>query len=79
MQITIYSKPNCVFCDKAKYEIDARNLDYSELNVTVPEARAELLQAVPDAKTVPQIFFDNRHIGGYDDMIAYFEGNKNDT
>jgi len=69
MRIEIYTKPNCPYCVKAKNLFSQKGLPYEEKNITDDAGfRAELLERVPHAKTVPQIFFDGRAMGGYDDI-----------
>lgn len=69
--ILIYSKDNCSFCDKAKALLKEHNYSYKEKNIVVPDHRQELLTRLPDVKTVPQIFIDSKHIGGYTELVKY--------
>ena len=67
MTITIYSKPNCVFCDKAKAMVKNLDLSYEEKmfgkDFNTPD---ELYEAVgKQVRTMPQIIIDDKHIGGY--------------
>lgn len=71
--IVIYSKTNCPFCVKAKQLLKEKNIDYREKNIKDPEVRQELLVIYPEAKTVPQIFIDSQHIGGYQELVKYLE------
>lgn len=70
--ILIYSKDDCSFCDKAKTLLKDNNYSYREKNIADPDVRQELLTILPDVKTVPQIFIDSKHIGGYTDLEKYF-------
>ena len=74
MNITIYSKPNCVFCDKAKSLVKGLNLIYEEKmfgkDFNSPE---ELYEAVgKQVRTMPQIKIDDELIGGYNQLVEYF-------
>jgi glutaredoxin len=74
MQITIYSKPNCVYCDKSKALLKGLGLTYEEKmfgkDFKSPE---ELYEAVgKQVRTMPQIIIDDKHIGGYNELIEYF-------
>lgn len=69
----IYTKTNCPFCVKAKQLLKEKNIDYREKNIKDPEVRQELLVIYPEAKTVPQIFIDSQHIGGYQELVKYLE------
>ena len=39
----------------------------------MPEEKAELLARAPNVKTVPQVFINNKHVGGYEDLLDYFD------
>jgi glutaredoxin len=71
--ITVYSKESCPFCDKAKELLTQRNYQYVVKNVINPVIKEELLERFPTARTVPQIFFDDTHIGGYTELKTYLE------
>lgn len=65
----IYSKDGCNFCEKAKDILTERGLKYEVYNISEnPAYKEELLEKVPDAKTVPQIFENDIYIGGYTDL-----------
>ena len=74
MTITIYSKPNCVFCDKAKSMVKNLGFEYEEKmfgkDFMTPD---ELFEAVgKQVRTMPQIIIDDKHIGGYNELVEYF-------
>ena len=71
--VEIYSKSNCVFCDKAKNYFTQNNITYEEFNVEIPEVFDALMKRNPNARTMPQIFIDNTLIGGYSDLIEWLE------
>jgi glutaredoxin len=73
MNIVIYSKDSCPFCDKAKELLTQHNYQYVVKNVVNPVIKEELLERFPTARTVPQIFFDDTHIGGYTELKTYLE------
>lgn len=68
MNIIIWSKPGCGYCEMAKTLLTGRGLAYEERVVGQGWTREQLLEAVPDARTVPQIFIDERLVGGYTDL-----------
>jgi glutaredoxin len=70
---TIYTKDNCSYCVRAKELLKANNCEFKEKNIIDLDNRSELLLKYPEAKTVPQIFVDNKYIGGYDNLIEYFK------
>ena len=75
--ITIYTGPLCGFCDAAKKLLARNNAEYKEINVAaVDGAMDEMITKANGKRTVPQIFFDDEHIGGYDDVRALEKENK---
>ena len=67
--ITIYTGPLCTYCDAAKRLLTRNNIPYKEINIaTVDGARDEMIKKANGKQTIPQIFFDNQHIGGYDEV-----------
>ena len=71
--VEIYSKSNCVFCDKAKNYFIQNNISYKEYNVEIPEVFDVLMTRNPNARTMPQIFINEKLIGGYTDLIDWIE------
>ena len=74
MSITIYSKPNCVFCDKAKSMVKNLGFEYEEKmfgkDFKTPD---ELFEAVgKQVRTMPQIKIDGELIGGYNQLVEHF-------
>lgn len=74
MTILIYSKPNCTYCDKAKALVKKLDMTYEEKvfgkDFTTPE---ELYEAVgKQVRTMPQIKIDGNLIGGYNQLVEYF-------
>jgi glutaredoxin 3 len=72
-EIVVYSKPNCPYCVKAKRLLDQMELPFTERVVGVDATREQLLEAAPNARTVPQIIIDDKVIGGYDQLATYIE------
>lgn len=70
---TIYSTPGCRFCKSAKQLLEKENQTYEEIDVFESEDGMEVMQAIR-ARTVPQVFHNNVHIGGFEDLKAYLEG-----
>ena len=69
--VEIYSKSNCSFCDKAKYYFDQNDITFQEHNVEIPETFKILMERNPSARTMPQIFIDDKLIGGYTDLMEF--------
>jgi len=73
MKVEIYSKSNCPFCDKAKHWFKSHGYEYTEHRMDNEEERLAFYQRVPNARSVPQIFIDDKLIGTYDDFMKVSE------
>ena len=71
--ITIFGKPNCPFCDKAKTVCEMRGLEYEYKLVDKDFTKEELFEQFPTARTFPQIKVNGSAIGGYSDFEQYLE------
>jgi len=70
-KIEVYSGDYCPYCMRAKALLKQRQLEFTEYNVQdEPEKRAEMAARAPGARTIPQIFINDRHVGGCDDLYA---------
>ena len=75
--ITIYTGPLCNYCDAAKRLLIRNNATFKEINIAkVDGAKDEMIKKTNGKKTIPQIFFDDQHIGGYDEVRALEKENK---
>ena len=75
--VTIYTGPLCTFCAAAKKLFTRNNIEYNEINIaTVDGAMDEMIKKANGKRTVPQVFFDDQHIGGYDETRALEKENK---
>ena len=64
--ITMYTGPMCNFCDAAKRLLSRNNLEYNEIDISTKiELRDEMIKKANGKRTIPQIFFDDYHVGGY--------------
>ena len=70
-KIEIYTQPGCPFCARAVKLLQAKRVDFQEINAPggSPE-RKEAAQRAGGRTSAPQIFIDGRHIGGCDDLVA---------
>ena len=67
--IIIYSSNNCGYCELAKSLLDSLNYQYQEINIQeMPDKRDEMLRKSNGRRTVPQIFINDLHVGGYDEL-----------
>lgn len=71
--ITIYGKPSCGWCDKAKKLADRYNLKYEYIDVQYTVNLNALKEKLPDVKTVPQIWWHDNYIGGYENFASAVE------
>lgn len=70
-KVEIYTKFLCPYCTRAKSLLASKGVEYTEYDITMGgPKRAEMLDRAPGRTTVPQIFIDDRHIGGSDDLAA---------
>ncbi len=69
--IEVYSGDFCPYCVRAKALLKNKGLAFTEYNVRKDLKRqAEMSERAPGARTIPQIFINNRHVGGCDDLYA---------
>jgi len=70
-KVEIYTKWGCPYCVAAKSLLDKKGVAYEEYDVTMGgPKKAEMLERVPGARTVPQVLVGNRALGGFDDINA---------
>ena len=68
MKAIVWSKQLCTFCDQAKALLKQRGIEYEERKIGEGYTREDLLQAVPTARTVPQIFLGEEYVGGFPEL-----------
>lgn len=77
-KIEIYTTDHCAYCTRAKMVLDQKGVDYTEINVEKnPEKMAEMMERSGN-RTVPQIFINDKNIGGFDDLWALEKQKKLD-
>ncbi|NQY43860.1 MAG: glutaredoxin 3, partial [Legionellales bacterium] len=65
-----YTKNNCPYCNWAKDFFNTKNISYQEINIEeTPNLLTEMLEKSNGHRTFPQIFINEQHIGGYDDLM----------
>ncbi len=70
-KIVMYSTLFCPYCMRAKALLDSKGVDYDEFRIEGDQERMqEMIQRANGRTSVPQIFIDDYHVGGYDDMAA---------
>ena len=74
MNAIVWSKPSCTFCEQAKILLKMKNIEFEERNISGPTwDKDDLLEVVPDARTLPQIFIDGNYIGGFVELRQYLQ------
>jgi glutaredoxin len=73
MKVVIWSKDDCKFCEQAKNLLAIRKIEFVENKIGHGWTKEQLLESVPNAKTVPQIFINDNLIGGYSELKMFFE------
>ena len=70
-EVVIYTKPGCPYCAAAMSLLSKKGVDFTEIVASNdPEKKAEMVQRAGGRATFPQIFIDDRHVGGSDDIHA---------
>ena len=70
-RIEIYTSPLCGFCHACKRLLSKKGAAYEEIDIwAAPDRKPEMIQRAGGRRTVPQVFIDDRHIGGCDDLHA---------
>jgi glutaredoxin len=68
MKAVVWSKYNCPYCDQAKALLKMKGIAFEEKKIGDGYTKEDLLEAVPTARTVPQIFLDEELIGGFSEL-----------
>jgi|TARA_E500000318_G_scaffold76600_1_gene71247 NADH-dependent peroxiredoxin subunit F len=73
MEIVIYSKNNCVFCNKAKHLVKSLGLTYTEKKMEEFDSPQAMLEDIgKQVRTMPQIKIEGKLVGGYNQLVEYF-------
>jgi glutaredoxin len=68
MKAVIWSKYHCPYCDQAKALLTSKGIQFEEKKIGDGYSKEELLEAVPNARSVPQIFLDGELVGGFTEL-----------
>ena len=77
-EVEIYTKDNCPFCHRAKALLTLRGIPYTEIDVGQDADKLAEMLVRSQRRSVPQIFIDDRHIGGSDELHALDAAGKLD-
>ncbi len=69
--VTVYMGPMCGYCDAAKRLLTKKNIPYKEINIAIDEGKMnEMIKKSNGKRTIPQIFIEDFHVGGYNELRA---------
>lgn len=74
MKVIIWSKSQCSYCEQSKLLLQSKGIEFEERVVGEGWSKDQLLEAVPNARTVPQIFINDVLIGGYYELRTQLQG-----
>jgi glutaredoxin len=74
MTAIVWSKDHCPYCVQAKNLLTSQGIDYEERNINEGYTKEQLLEVVPNARTLPQIFIDDKLIGGFTELRQHLQG-----
>ena len=74
MKAIVWSKHHCPYCDQAKALLTQKGIEFEERKVGDGYTKEDLLEAVPSARTVPQIFINDELIGGFQELKKHLQG-----
>jgi glutaredoxin len=77
MKAIVWSKYNCQHCDQAKALLDQQGIEFEERRIGDGWTKEQLLESVPSARSVPQIFVNNQLVGGFTELQKYIKENVN--
>jgi glutaredoxin len=74
MKAVVWSNSNCPYCEQAKALLKQKGIEFEEKKIGNGFTKEELLEAVPTARTLPQIFLDKAYIGGFTELRKHLQG-----
>ena len=74
MKAVVWSKEQCPYCVQAKNLLKTKGVEFEERNIQKDWTKEQLLEAVPTARTLPQIFVDEQYIGGFAELKKHLQG-----
>jgi len=79
MQITIYTQPNCPYCDAAKTLLNWNEISYVEIDVINTTKRPHNITELFKGSPLPQIFINDEHIGTYQQLVEFISQGKHNS
>lgn len=77
-KVIVYSKENCSYCRLAKDLLSMKKIQFQEIRVDLDVNKLDEMLKLSNRRTVPQIFINDKPIGGYDDLAALAKSGKLD-
>lgn len=75
MKVEIYTKDNCIWCDRAKGLLNAHSINFTEFDLSDNDERQKFYKKIGDnVKTVPQVYINDKRIGGYPHLKEWLSG-----
>lgn len=68
MKVEIFSAADCDYCRRAKTLLMETRIEFEELDIALDHHREDLVKRLPRTRSLPQIFFNGEHVGGYEDL-----------
>jgi glutaredoxin len=72
VRAVVWSKDHCPYCVQAKTLLEQKGIEFEEKKIGEGYTKEDLLEAAPNARTVPQIFLDGELVGGFTELRAKF-------
>lgn len=72
----VWTKDLCNYCTAAKSLLNVKGIEFEERKIGREYTREQLLEAVPNARTVPQIFLDGKYVGGFTELKALLDAEQ---
>lgn len=79
MNTIVWSQTRCTYCDQAKALLEQNGIEYEERLLGDDWTKQQLIEAVPTARSVPQIFLKGEYIGGYTELRKKLTQDKNES
>ena len=76
MEVILYSKKDCQWCDRAKMLFDSVGVKYLEYKYERDFTKSQFFAELGEGSTFPQVSINTKHIGGFKDTLHYFQENK---
>lgn len=76
--VIVYSSPQCPYCERAKELLNRKHVAYTEIRVDLDETKREEMIRLSGRRTVPQIFINDKSVGGFDDLSALAQSGELD-